>query len=194
MGQIPTGSLPNGYYLNVLTSQYKTAPVFNSWLTTVLNIASDVSNCLQFITSAFDLDFAVGNQLDTIGVIVGVARIVPFQPTGLVSAILDDSTYRLLIKATISNNQWNGKIGSLYAIWTNLFPGGRISIIDNQNMTATVVMTGSFSTIIQDLIQNGMIVPRPQAVQYNYVFGNLPFFGFGPPNAFIAGFGVGKWG
>lgn len=194
MGQLPVQSLNNSYYSNILTSQYRPTQQFNQWLSVVLNIATDISNLLQFITSAFDLDFAVGVQLDTLGVIVGVSRIVPFQPTGLVSPVLDDTTYRLLIRATIANNMWDGKIGSLYPIWSNLFPGGQISIINNQNMTADVIMTGSFSSIIQDLITNGMIVPRPQAVQYNYEFGDLPFFGFGPANAFIAGFGVGKWG
>jgi hypothetical protein len=61
-------------------------------------------------------------------------------------------------------------------------------------MTATIVMTGTLSSIIQDLITNGLIVPRPQAVQYNYVFGGLPFFGFGTTNTeYIAGFDIGKW-
>lgn len=194
MGQLPIQSLPSGYYTGVLTSEYKPTVQFNQWLQAVLNIATDISNLLQFITSAFDLDFAVGVQLDTLGVIVGVSRIVPFQPSGGVSPTLDDDTYRLLIKATIANNQWDGKIGSLSPIWKQLFPSGQISIINNQNMTATIVMTGSFSSIIQDLISNDMIVPRPQAVQYNYLFGDTPYFGFGPANSFIAGFGAGHWG
>ena len=190
---IPIGSLPNGYYSNLLTSEYKNTVEFQQWLQVVLNIAQDVSNCLQFITSAFDLDYAVGVQLDVLGVIVGVGRIVPFQPTGGVSPILDDATYRLLIKATIANNQWDGKIGSLYPIWRTLFPSGTIVIEDNQNMTATITITGTFSSIIQDLISNDMIVPRPQAVAYTYNFGSLPFFGFDRSDAFIAGWDTGKW-
>lgn len=193
-GNLPTQSLSNSYYSDILTSEYKTTVQFNQWLSVVLNIANDASNLLMFITSAFDLDFAVGVQLDVIGILVGVSRTVPFQPTGGVSPVLDDDTYRLLIKATIANNQWDGKIGSLYPIWKALFPGGNITIVDNQDMTAIIVMTGAFTSIIQDLITNGMIVPRPQAVEYEYVFGDIPFFGFGFDNAFIAGFGVGHWG
>jgi hypothetical protein len=194
VGTSPVQSLPAGYYANLLTSEYKNSPEFIQWMNSVLSIATDISNCLQFISSNFDLDFAVGNQLDILGEIVGVSRTVPFQPSGGVSPVLTDDTYRLLIKATIANNQWDGKINSLYGIWANLFPGGKISIIDNQNMTATIVITGSFSSIIEDMISHDMIVPRPQAVQYFYDFGILPFFGFGPNNAFIAGFGVGNWG
>jgi hypothetical protein len=193
-GQLPIQSLTNGYYINILTSEYRTTTQFNQWFTVVLNIATDISNCLQFITSAFDLDFAIGVQLDILGVLIGVKRTVPFQPNNGISPVLDDDTYRILLKATIANNQWDGTQGSLYPIWKQLFPGGQITIIDNQNMTANIIMTGSLSSIIQDLITNGMIVPRPQAVQYNYIFGTLPFFGFGFNNLFIAGFGTGHWG
>jgi len=193
MGTIPIQSLPSGYYSNLLTSEYKNSTKFNLWLNSVLGIATDISNCLQFITSAFDLDFAVGVQLNTLGVLVGVSRTVPFQPSAGVSPILDDTTYRLLIKATIANNQWNGTIGELYPIWSQLFPSGQITILDNQNMTATIIMTGTFSSIIQDLIRNDMIVPRPQAVQYTYNFGVLPYFGFDRNDAYIAGFDSGKW-
>lgn len=194
MGNLPTQSLPDSYYSNILTSQYRTTVQFNQWLDVVMNIANDISNCLQFITSAFDLDFAVGVQLDTLGLLIGVSRTVPFQPSNGVSPVLDDDTYRILLRATVANNMWDGKIGSLYPIWNSLFPGGQITIVDNQNMTAIIVMTGTFSSIIQDLITNEMIVPRPQAVQYTYIFGSLPFFGFDLNNGFIAGFDVGNWG
>jgi len=194
MGQLPVQSIGTGYYADILTSQYRTTDEFNQWLNAVLAIANNTSNCLQFITSNFDLDYAVGVQLDTLGIIIGVSRVVPFQPSGGVSPILDDTTYRLLLRATIANNQWNGVIGSMYPIWVTLFPGGKISVIDNQNMTATIVIYGSFTSIIQDMITHDMIIPRPQAVAYNYVFGDIPFFGFGPANAYIAGFGVGIWG
>jgi hypothetical protein len=191
----PIQALPVGYYTERMTSEYRTpAPLFNQWLLAVLQIATDITNLLQFLSGAFDLDFAVGAQLDVLGEIVGVGRVVPFQPSGGVSPILDDTTYRLLIRATIANSQWDGTIGSLYPIWRSLFPGGQITIIDNQDMSANIIMTGSFNSIIQDLVSNGMIVPRPQAVLYNYEFGDLPFFGFSTSNtAFIAGFDVGNW-
>jgi hypothetical protein len=193
MATFPVQSLPPGYYQNLLTSEYKTTEKFNQWLLAVLNIANDISNCLETISSAFDLNYAVGVQLDTLGVIVGVSRVVPFQPRFGVSPVLDDTTYRILIRATIANNQWDGKIGSLYPIWNELFSGGHITIQDNQNMTANILVTGPFTSIIQDLITNGMIVPRPQTVEYTYNFGELPFFGFDLENGFIAGWDTGKW-
>jgi hypothetical protein len=193
MGTSPLQSLSVGYYIKLLTSEYYAASNFQLWMQAVLNIANDISNCLESITQAFDLDTAIGAQLDTLGVIVGVGRVVPFQPRDNVSPILDDNTYRLLIKATIANNEWDGKIGSLYPIWNELFPGGNITIIDNQNMTADIIVTGDFSSIIQDLILNDMIVPRPETVAYTFNLGDLPFFGFDRNDGFIAGFDIGKW-
>jgi hypothetical protein len=110
-----------------------------------------------------------------------------------VSPVLDDATFRIYIRAKIAQNQWDGTMLSLYPIWQTLFPGGQIIIFDNQNMTADVTLTGSFTSIIQDLITNGYIIPRPEGVLYTYLFGTLPFFGFDSDNQFIAGFDVGHW-
>jgi hypothetical protein len=128
-----------------------------------------------------------------LGAIAGAGRTVGFQPSDSVSPVLDDATYRIYIKAKIAQNQWDGTITSLYAIWKYLFPVGSIIIADNQNMTATIFLSGSFTSIIQDLITNGYIVPRPEGVLYTYDFAELPAFGFDLDNSFVAGFDVGKW-
>lgn len=175
-------------YVALITSQYKNSTKFLSWLKIVLQVVCDVRACINSMVPAFDVDLAIGNQLDTLGQIVGVGRIVNFQPSNGVSPVLDDPTYRILLKATIAQNQWNGQIGSLYAIWNNLFPGGIILFQDNQNMTATITLAGAFSSIIQDLIIQGLIVPRPETVLYQYFFTTLPVFGFDLDNAFVAGF------
>ena len=189
----PIYNLSIFYYLNLLTSQYRLAPNLNANLASKLQLYADVQMCNATMTEAFDLDSAEGVQLDVAGVIVGVSRTVGFQPSGSVSPVLDDDTYRILIKATIANNNWDGTQSSLYPIWASLFPTGRFVIIDNQNMSATVVISGGLPSIVQDLIVNGYIVPQSEAVEYNYIFSTLPVFGFGPANDYIAGFGVGTW-
>jgi hypothetical protein len=143
--------------------------------------------------TALNLDVAVGAQLDTRGLIVGASRTVGFQPSNGVSPVLDDNTYRIYIKSKIVDNQWDGTIGSLYSVWQQLFPGGVITIIDNQNMTADITMAGSFTSILQDLITNGYIIPRPEGVLYTYLFGVTPYFGFDSLPGFIAGFDTGHW-
>jgi Protein of unknown function (DUF2612) len=187
----PIFSLPTSYYLNLLTSEYRLAPNLNAWLAAALGPLNDLTSCLATYTVNFDLDYAEGTQLDALGEIVGVGRVLPFQPSGSVSPTLDDNTYRLLLRATIARNEWDGTIDGLQSFWQAAFPGGSIVIEDNQNMTANIILTGSFSSIVQDLITHGMIVPRPEGVQYSYNLSTLPLFGFDESNSYIAGFDAG---
>jgi len=184
---------PVSYYQALLTSQYQTSTNFLAWLAAPLNILNDASTCLASFDANFDLATAYGAQLDIIGQIVGASRTVPFQPSGSVSPVLDDATYRILLQAQIAQNQWDGTIDSLQTIWRSLFPGGTIAIVDGQNMSVSVILAGAFSSILQDLITHGLIVPRPQGVLYNYTFSTLPIFGFDSDNTYIAGFDHGHW-
>lgn len=132
-------------------------------------------------------DGTMSPVLDIIGLIVGLPRIVNFIPTGGVSPILDDETYRLALKAKIAANHWDGRIGSLQEIWRSLFFGGTIGIIDNQDMTMAISTTGTFTSIIQDLIDNGYIVPIPQAVGFNIETPDHPLFGFDRDDEWVSG-------
>lgn len=180
-------SLPIEYYAGLITSQYRQSVKMLAWLRANLRLFQDVAFCLYNIPQALDLDTASGACLDLLGVYAGSPRTVGFQPSGGVSPVLEDDTYRILIKATIAKNYWNGKLNSLQSAWQNLFPGGRIAIDDAQNMTATVILSGAFTSILKDLITNGYIVPQPQGVLYNYTFATLPIFGADRNDSFVAG-------
>lgn len=192
-GSAPIETLQLGYYLSLVTSEYRNSPKFIAFLTLLLKKFDDVSQCLVAMNQAFDIDNAIGAQLDMLGAIVGASRTVGFQPSGGVSPILNDTTYRILIKAVAGANQWDGTIDGLQSIWENLFPGGTITIADNQNMTATIFLTGSFTSIVKDLITNGYIVPNPQTVGFKYIFSTLPVFGFDLDNDLVAGWDKGHW-
>jgi hypothetical protein len=191
-GAEPIESLQLGYYLNLLTSEYRNSPKLNKFLYALLKKFDDISICQTQLDSAFDVDVAVGVQLDAVGAIVGASRNLPFQPTGGLSPTLDDSDYRIYVKAKAAQDCWNGKIDSLQTIWEILFPTGQIIIADNQNMTATIIIEGTFSPIMLQMIANGLIVPRPQGVQYIYAINPiLPIFGADYNNAFVAGADIG---
>lgn len=192
-GNEPIETLPSGYYFDLLTSEWISSPKLNALLRDMLKKFDDVSQCLVSLATAFDLDSAAGVQLDMLGSIAGASRIVGFQPSGGVSPVLTDDAYRLYIKAKIAQNQWDGTIGSLYPVWAALFPGGQIVIEDQQNMTVNVTMTGVFNSITQDLVTHGYIVPRPEGVEYTYLFLTLPAFGFDSAPGYIAGFDTGHW-
>jgi hypothetical protein len=188
------GIVPSiGYYLSLLTSQYQNSPNFLAWTTALLQPLIDAGVLIQYIVNDFDLDAALGPQLDVVGQLVGASRTLPFQPSNGVSPVLTDSVYKILLKAKIAQNQWNGQIDSLYMLWGQLFPGGKLLVVDNQNMSATIFISGVFSSITSDLVLHGLIVPRPEGVEYTYAFGPFPAFGFGSLPSYVAGFGTGKW-
>lgn len=187
----PIYKMPLGYYLGLFTSQYKNSPRLQLWAARAWQPIDDLTNLLAFISSDYNLINAVGVQLDVCGQLIGQGRTVGFQPSNSVSPVLDDNTYRLLLQARIAQNYWDGKLPSLYGIWQTLFSSGRLIINDNQNMTATIILTGTFTSIILDLIENGYIVPRPEGVQYTYVYGTLPIFGADLNNQYVAGADLG---
>ena len=207
-------------YLSLLTSQYQNSPKFMEWLKVNIQVDHDISLACDNLKYAFSVDsisagtlqadsestiitdqgqaltatdMAKGVQLDIIGQIVGASRRLNFNPGTGLSAVLDDDTYRLLIKATIGRNNWDGLTDSLQPLWASLFPKGRMVIQDNHDMTITVILFGEFSAIIQELITHDLIVPRPQGVLINYEYGTMPFFGWDREDSFISGFDVGNW-
>ena len=158
----------------------------------LLGPLQDAADCADLLYEDFDLETAVGDQLDTLGAILGINRTVSFEPTDA-SPILNDETYRIVLKAKIVRNHWNGQIGTLKAAWDILFPGQALLITDNQDMTMDVMIIGDFTTLIQDLITNGYIVPKPQGVETNYGFPVLPSFGYDLDTDYVAGYESGSW-
>lgn len=132
-------------YTGLITSEHASAPNFVAMVGSIAQAFVDVQNQLAAIPSAYDLDVAVGVQLDAVGLWVGVTRNVntpltgvyfsldvaglgfdqgvwqgPFDPsTGITS--LDDDTYRLLIRARIAANHWDGTLEGSAAILALIF-------------------------------------------------------------------------
>ena len=157
---------------------------------------TNVNQLLTTAGSGYDfvaLDACVGDQLDIVGEILGLSRKLNFNPTGGVSDILTDDMYRELLKHKVLMNHWDGRLDSVKALWSTLYPDGEIAFIDNMDMTLTVFPLGSFSTLTIDLLVNGYLLPRPQGVLYDYQFGELPYFGFDHDDAYISGFDTGHW-
>jgi hypothetical protein len=145
-----------------------------------------------YMDDYFDLDEAEGDQLDVLGQIVGANRVLPFQPDKGLSPVLDDNAYRTLIKAKIAQNLWKGGAEDLAATWRVLFGNG-IIIQDNGNMTIDVVVIGINDQISQNMIQQGLIVPKPQSVGMNYHFAPRAVFGYDMENDLIKGYDHADW-
>lgn len=189
----PIYKMPIDYYLSLFTSEWQIATNMLKWAANAWQTLDDLTQFLaQMSIQDMSLQYAIGDQLDMLGVLIGQPRTINFQPSAGVSPVLDDVTYRILLTATIFKYKWDGRIGSLFLIWKAIFPQGEIVINDNQNMSATVYINGPFPSIIQDLILNGYIVPRPEGVLYNYVIGEFPMFGTDLDTTYVAGVDLGK--
>jgi hypothetical protein len=202
------------YYTSLIMPQHQTAAKFKAWVAANIQIWVDIGRCADSMNGVFALNplleaslvddrgnpittdtgeslgvvaQAEGIQLDIIGQWIGRKRALPFDPTGGVSPIMTDATYRLALIAKAAINQWDGKTGSLNTLWATLFPGGRLFVADNMDMTMTVTLYAGLSQIVQDLITHGMIVPKPEGVGINYVYDVLPYFGADRNDGYIGG-------
>lgn len=155
-------------YLNQVTSQYQSSPKFMAWIKHHIDTLDGAKEILKNFNFYYDIDEAVGKQLDVLGETVGRKRQLNFQPLNGSSPILDDETYRLVIKAKIAMNMWDGLLESMYDIWDNIFTDIKLEIEDNQNMTINAYIVGFVNQIRQYLVQEGMIVPKPEGVKINY--------------------------
>ena len=179
-------------YINLVTSQHRDKPNFISWLTAALNKVDAITSLLGILNDYFNLDLAIGNQLDTLGEILGRKRLLDFQPTDDVP-LLDDDTYRLVLKAKILQNQWDGTIGQILVIWKYVFPNTSLSFIDGQNMTMGISIFGELTQLQKDLITHEYVIPKPQGVTAAYVFGEGLIFGYDLDNTVFSGYDSGGW-
>lgn len=184
------------YYSSLVTSEYRNSPKFNAFLQILLTPFLDSSMFTNILSKYFDLDLAIGSQLDEIGVIVGQSREVDFTFTDGSSSTLSDMDYRIILKCKIIENFWDGTLPDLYSRWEALFPYGHIVIKDNQDMSFDVLIIGDFNFRFTELINHGYIVPRSCGVLNNNLgvgSTNWPVFGFDMETDFVKGFDEGNW-
>ncbi|QDY27247.1 DUF2612 domain-containing protein [Clostridium botulinum] len=163
-------------YVDNITSEHRDKPKFISWLSSSLTILDHAYLVIKSIDINFDLDYAIGKQLDTLGTIIGRERVLTFQPLNGHDPVLDDETYRLVLKAKVAMNMWDGTIPQMYEIWDNIFKDIGLQLQDNQDMSFNAYITGYVNQIRQDLIQHGYIVPKPEGVRVNYIGKSLVNF------------------
>ncbi|AQQ20265.1 DUF2612 domain-containing protein [Burkholderia cenocepacia] len=210
-------------YTALITSEHRDKPRFMAVVSTLVQPLVDQMGVLQSMPGKFDLDNAVGVQLDDVGVWVGVSRKIrtpltgiyfsfdiaglgfdqgtwkgPFDPdTGL--TVLDDDTYRLVIRAKIGANHWDGTLEQSAAILNSIFDTDtHVFIEDHQDMSMTIGIAGKVppATFLA-LLSGGYIPLKPEGVRVNYTIvttvDGSPLFGFDMSNQLVAGFDVGAW-
>jgi|SRR5579863_4786492 len=177
-------------YLALIPPEHANQPNFLAVLTAALSPIVDGVNLALSLPSLFDLDQASGQQLDFVGQWVGISRslLVPIPgkyfsfdtvglgfdqgiwfdsqnpPEGIVT--MDDGTYRIMIRAKILANTWDGSLGMANEGLAKIFPNGSVQMKDNFNMTYSLIVAGDApSALFLSLVQQGYIPLHPAGVQ-----------------------------
>lgn len=182
-------------YMNLVTSEYAEAEKFNTMLYTFLEKNLDTVFLGMDMAEGgfFNLEVAYGDQLDKLGELVNVSRILPISDPDI-PPVLDDDLYRKVIKARILANHWDGTLEGLFKILNAIFPDVAFEIIDNQNMTMNIlVIDPNISPTDSALIVNGFILPKPSGVGVTYQIQTNALFGFDADTSFVQGWDKGIW-
>ena len=156
-----------GFYENMVPSTNATKPKFMAFLEAVLEHGVLVGSVADSgIYSAYDLENATGEQLDVIGSLVGISRILPYTPaTG--TRDMDDDEYRTAIRMKIARNTWDGSNESAKNVYDSIL-GGIVTVVftDNQDMSVSVYIYGSLSTREAEILNSTGILLIPAGVSY----------------------------
>lgn len=189
-------------YLSLIPSQYANKPKFRKYIEVCLRKIEEIYSVGVFWDSEFNIDFAVGKQLDIIGDIVGRSRYLqidivdvyftwdneglgwekgvwraPYDPLTGLSRISDD-IYRTVLKAKIVANQWDGTTNGIYHVYDQVFEsqGTKVIVQDNQDMSMAVGIVGLETNPLNvTLLRLGYLFIKPTGVRINYfIYTNQP--------------------
>ncbi|WP_192034128.1 DUF2612 domain-containing protein [Pantoea agglomerans] len=220
-------------YTDRITNYHRGKPLFVEHVDLSTRSLTDVSTAMHGLISAFDIDEGIGVQLDALGEWIGRSRIVsqpisgvyfsfdteglgwdqgiwqgPYDPDAGYTS-LSDETYRIILKAKIAINNWNGQNDSLPPILETALEGSglKMQIVDNQDMTIAVWVfpETDISLVSRELIaaiKQGYLTVKAAGVWAGDIQTpsiltpsvGTKFFGFDMDNEFIAGFDDGAWG
>lgn len=167
----------SSYYANLLILQYISQPkAYATVKASVTPVFMDqVPDAVQ---SAYNVDTAIGVQLDVIGKYVGASR-NGYSDTGPVT--LDDDDFRRLIKLVVIKNNSGSSLATIQSLLAANFPN-QILVSDNQSMGLNYVLIESLGTPdLLEVIVNGGYLPAPMGVSVSVVIvpeHDNPFFGF----------------
>ena len=176
-------------------AQYRTKPKAVAWYSITRNLAEQLSDAAQAVRVMYEIDTAVGAQLDILGRIVVIPRnfiqpveIIPTQfaaagndpgefgdPSDMFGPLSSDSDaqmgddlYRLVIKSKIIKNNSDATIESILFGMNFLLPNAQVlRITDGEDMSFAVEFYGNISEVERYALLNAQLVPKPQGVRFN---------------------------
>lgn len=174
-------------------AQYADKPKAVAWYNITPAMAQPLFDTFDAVRMSYDIDTAVGAQLDVIGRIVVIDRgfesFVVFDPdtyfggsgdacqfggidsqfesTGdVLSQEVSDAIFRVLIRAKIAKNNNDATLDGIASALSFITESSPIRVVDNENMTMSVSFGSELTDIERFVFNTFDVVPRPQGVRF----------------------------
>lgn len=188
-------SLSTNKYTDLIAGYHFEKPLFTQWIYALTQPLITAQNRLAEMQSDFDIDTAVGAQLDAVGVRVGISRKLPVSITGVFFSFdiagvgfdegvwlgryespdgittLDDETYRNILKTKVLFNHWDGTVEGLHYLIDQvaMIFDCPIKYKDNQNMTVNILLPSKTTPpIVWSVLSRGFIDITTAGVMANF--------------------------
>lgn len=186
-------------------AQYRTKPKAVAWYQITRKLAAELEDPATAVRVMYNIDTAVGEQLNVIGRIVVVDRTftggvalnpglfadpdgAEFGDSEAVFAALyvdqdgqmSDDLYRLVIKSKIIKNNSDATIESILYGMNFLLPHAEVlRVTDGEDMSFSVEFYGSITNLERWALLNVQLVPKPQGVRFNGFLEGFDYVQFG---------------
>lgn len=210
-------------YVALITSEHDDKPNFVAVIRALTQGPADIAALCASFPTLYNLDVAVGTQLDAVGLWIGLSRTLstplpgvyfswdetdlvgwesgtwqsPYDSnTGLIT--LPDDSYRSLLRAKIAANNWDGTIPGAVAVYLSIFNGDESVIIqDNQDMSYILGFVGvPLNAVDQALLLNGYVPLKPAGVRIAAIAlppAPGPLFAWDVQSTTLNGWELGQW-
>ena len=210
-------------YTELIAGAHRNKEKFQEWIFTLTEPLNEAREKLIEMQKLFDVETAVGDQLDAVGARVGASRYLPVMLTDVYFALddymgigldlgvwkgpydpgdglvrLDDETFRAVIKSTILMNHWDGQNGSLPDFVAGVFAnfgvvGKFMDLQDFQTMQVAINLTPQTTPPVVYDLLSRRIIDIVAAGVALNLTENLPWFGFDYETQSVKGLGEGYW-
>lgn len=177
------------YYADLLILQYKTQPKARATISALTDkVIAD--GLLLDVINGFNIDTAVGKQLDILGQYIGLSRIVKEKVGAPGTIVLSDDNYRLLLKLKLICNTSYSATSQIRNALFQLFPDD-IRVFDPRNMIISYELSTKFNDLL-NVIAAEELLPFPMGLGYNVVvvpdllelYGYYGYDGVNNPNGY----------
>ena len=210
-------------YVALITSEHADKPDFVAVIRALTEGLAQVNELSAVLPQYFNLDVAVGVQLDAVGLWIGLSRTLSIPLPGVYFSwdttelvgwesgswqsiydssagliTLPDDSYRSLLRAKIAANNWDGTIPGAQAVYLAIFNGDvQVIIQDNQDMSYILGFVGApLNAIDQALLSHGYLPLKPAGVRIAAIALPVapgPLFAWDAVSTTLNGWEVGQW-